>query len=212
MPLVAYALVSLANTKTFLGITDNTKDALLEMLINMATDYIQSQCNVNYFMATDYVIQELDGTGTDQLVLPNHPAWDLTSLQERTGSGITDWRTIPSDEYTLDGDNGIITWTSQFTGFDEGLNDENALSDPIFQKVKRKYRATYTAGYNTIPYDLQYACMSLVGQMLNTKSASGIVSESLGDHSITYSDAIKASKDGIIEDIITRYRNIPLAD
>ena len=39
MDLTAYALVSLDNTKTFLGINDNSKDDLLKMLINMATDY-----------------------------------------------------------------------------------------------------------------------------------------------------------------------------
>lgn len=212
MPLVSYALVTLADTKTFLGITDNTKDSLLEMLINMATDYIQKQCNIEYFKAFTYTIDEFDGSGTDQVRLPHFPAWDMTLLQERTGSGVTDWQDIPSTDYWLDGDSGVITRVGVFSGFEDGLHDEHELTEFIFQKGKKNYRATYDAGYNTIPYDLQYACMSLVGQMLNTKSATGVVSESLGDHSVTYSDVINnATKNGIIEDILSKYRDIPLA-
>lgn len=213
MDLVSYALVTLDNTKTFLGITNNEKNELLKMLINMSTDYIESQTG-RRFVSTTHTQEEYDGTGTYELNLKAFPIITFTSLEVNNAADNSDnWSTIDSSNYWVDSVTGIITKTSGFTEVTDA-RDEETLSDTLFLRGKNRYRATYTSGYSTIPYDLQYACMSLVGQYLNTRAGSGIKSESLGDHSITYQDITELNSGmggGIIEDIIQKYRDIPLA-
>jgi len=214
MDLLAYALVTLDNTKTFLGISDHTKDDKIKLLINMATDYIESQTGRRY-VSTVHTSEEYDGTGTQQIQLKAFPVITFTSLEVNNASDNSEsWSTISSSDYWVDTDTGIITRTSSFLDFDDSEDGEETLSETIFQRGKNKYRATYTSGYSSIPYDLQFACMTLVGQFLNTGAGSGIKSESLGDHSITYQDVTELTsgmKGGIVEDILQKYRDIPLA-
>lgn len=214
MPLVSYALVTLADTKTFLGIGNSTKDAVLEMLINVSTDYIQTQTG-GFFKNTEYTAEEYDGTGTDQLTLKHFPVTAFTKLEVNNATDNTEsWSEISESDYWVDTDTGIITKTTGFRDFDEGNEDDEALSQTVFYKGKNRYRATYTAGYTTIPYDIQFACMSIVGQMFSSQAGQAIKSESLGDHSITYQDALSVKGDGksIISDILSKYRDIPLAN
>ena len=217
MPLVSYALVTLDNTKTFLGITDNSKNALLELLINMATDYIETQTG-RRFTSSVNTYEKHDGTGTNQLKLNNFPIITPPAVILEVNSAVdntSDWATISADDYFIDTATGIITRTSSFLDFETTGDNDEILSEIRFSCGKDKYRATYTSGFATVPYDLQYACMTLVGQFYNTKAGSGIKSESLGDHSITYQDITELTsgmKGGILEDILTKYRDIPLAN
>lgn len=217
MNLVAYALVSLDDTKTFLGITDNSKDEVLKLMINMATDYIETQTGRRFTSAVN-TYEKHDGTGTNQIKLNNFPIITPPAviLQVNNATDNTsDWATISSDDYFVDTATGIITRTSSFLDFETVGDNDEVLSEVRFSHGKDKYRATYTSGYATVPYDLQYACMSIVGQLNNTKAGSGIKSESLGDHSITYQDITELTggfKGGILEDILSKYRDIPLAN
>jgi len=215
MELVSYALVNLDNTKTFLGISDNSKDELLKLLINVSTDYIESQTGRRF--AEKVNTNELyDGTGTEQLNLKSFPVLTFTKLEYNSSNNNTsNWQEINATDYWVDNDTGIITKLGRFTDFDDGLHTKEELSETIFYKGKSKYRATYTSGYNVVPYDIQFACMQIVGLMMNSRTGSGIKSESLGDHSITYQDVSEitgSNNGGIIEDIITKYRDIPLAN
>lgn len=214
MNLVAYALVTLDDTKTFLGITNNTQDEKLKMLINMATDYIESQTG-RRFVSTVHTNEEFDGSGTFNLTL-NHPIVSFTQLQVNSNFDNSDnWQTVDSSEYWIDNETGIITKISSFSDFDEENENGEALSDLGFQRGKNKYRATYTSGYSTVPYDLQFACMTIVGNLLNSGATGGAIkSESLGDHSVTYQDINQSTggmSGGILEDVLSKYRDIPLA-
>lgn len=214
MPLVSYALVTLADTKTFLGISDSSKDAVLEMLINIATDYIQTQTGV-FFKSATYSLEEYDGTGTDQIQLRHFPVTAFTKLEVNNATDNTEaWSEISTTDYWVDTDTGIITKTTQFRDFDEGNEDDESLSQTLFFKGKNRYRATYTAGFTNIPYDIQFACMSIAGQMLSSQSGQAIKSESLGDHSITYQDvlSVKGNGSSVVSDILSKYRDIPLAN
>ncbi len=211
MPLVAYSLVTLANTKTFLGILNNEKDAVLEMLINMATDYIESQTG-RRFVSTVHTQEEYDGTGTYELSLKAFPIITFTKLEFNNASDNSDdWEDVDAEDYWVDTDTGIVTMITNFDEMSESLNNDDELSKNVFFRGKNRYRVTYTSGYSTVPYDLQYACMSLVGQLLTMKSATGIKSESLGDHSVTFQDVTDLGSQSMFSDIINKYRDIPLA-
>lgn len=190
MPLVSYALATLGNAKTFLGITNSDKDEVLEMLINQATDYLETKCG-RRFASTTYTEQEYDGNGTVELKLQQFPVITFTTLQKnRATDNSDDWETVDTDDYWVENETGIITKTSKF------------------YKGKFNYRATYTAGYATIPYDLQYACLTIVSETLNRRSAMGIKAESLGDHSITFESLYQSN--AVLKDIVSNYRDIPL--
>src|SRR3990167_3307579 len=127
--LVSYALVTLDNTKTFLGIADHTKDALLEMLINMATDYVESQTG-RRFVSTVHTQEEFDGTGTHQLNLKAFPIITFSLLEVNSAADNSDdWSTVNASEYCVDLETGIISKTSTFTDNDEANDDEDSLSD-----------------------------------------------------------------------------------
>jgi len=214
MNLVAYALVTLEDTKVFLSIDNNSKDDLLKMLINMATDYIESQTG-RRFTSDVHTNETYDGSGSHQIQLTGFPVVSFTKLEVNNASGnVDDWKTVNTSDYWVDNETGVVTKMSDFADFTEGTEDESDLSQVIFNRGKNRYRATYTSGHATVPYDLQFAAMTLVGQMYNTKGGSGIKSESLGDHSITYQDITEVTSGGggILEDVLSKYRDVPLAN
>ena len=216
MELVTYALVSLDNTKTFLNVSNNTQDEKIKMLINMATDYIESQTG-RRFTSTVHTNETFDGTGTRQLNLKSFPLVSFTKLEiNNTANNSDSWTTIDSDNYWVDLETGIVTKTSSFTDFSD-TGDEEVLSDTPFQRGKSKYRSTYTSGYSIVPYDLQFATMTIVGQLMASSAGGGgsIKSESLGDHSVTYQDITEINgggNGGILEDVLSKYRDIPLVN
>lgn len=204
MDLLSYALVTLADTKQFLGIDNNEQDDTIKLLINMATDYIEKKTN-RRFKSTVYTDEEYDGTGKFELKLKQFPVITFTQLQKNNATDNTDsWETINATDYWVDLETGIITRTSEFLDWED--NEEVGLAESVFSLGKNKYRITYTVGYATIPSDLQYACMAFVSQVLNNRKAGGIKSESLGDHSIVFEEIYQ--KDSIVKQILDNYKDI----
>jgi len=180
-------LVSLANTKTFLGITNNEKDDVLNILIAAMSDFIEGYCS-RTFASTVYTDEEYDGNAAYEMRLKNFPVITFTSLEKNNKwNNNDDWEDVDTEDYWVDLDTGIVTKTT------------------VFNKGKQNYRANYTAGYATIPNDLQYACMVMVSEALARKDNTGLKSESLGDHSVTYMDIIE--QNGVVKDILNGYRD-----
>ena len=67
MTLLDYALVSLEDVKSFLGITTTTHDTLLTMIINMVTEQIETRCD-RRFDDTEYEDQVYSGIGVKTLI------------------------------------------------------------------------------------------------------------------------------------------------
>lgn len=203
MNLVSYALTTLNDVKTFLGISSTAHDEVLKFLINQATDYIETFTGRRY-TSTTYTQEEYDGTGTSELRLKHFPVVTFTLLEvNRATDNSDDWATIDAEDYWVNSENGIVTLQSGFLDYDEV--NETGLSPNIFQKSKNKYRATYTAGYTTVPYDLQYACCMIVSETFNVRKAAGIQSESLGDHSVTFGNLLEKST--TLKNILSGYKD-----
>lgn len=172
MALVSYALTSLDNLKEVLGVTDNAQDALLTNLINRATDTIESYCG-RRFASTAYTDEEYDGTGTRYINAKQYPITALTAYEHNSGaSGTTDWNTLQNDYIKY---------------IDDGQGPGQFLYDQGFIRGIRNYRFTYTAGYTTIPYDLEQACLDLCTWFYNSRKNMGLQSETLGEYSYTKS-------------------------
>lgn len=190
MDLVPHALVSLQDTKVFLGATSLSDDQI-KLYINMATDMIESATG-RRFKSTVYTDQVINGNGEKEVLLPQYPVTAFVSLGKNGAHDNTpDWEVVDAEEYWREDAYGKIIGQSRFSS---GTGN---------------YRATYTAGYLEIPYDLQFACMKIVQFFSYDFKASGIVSERLGDHQVTFakgSEAGSFENDPVIKKVIDKYR------
>ena len=184
MDLLSYAIVQLNDAKSFLGY--NGSDDNMKFLINSVTDYIEGSCN-RRFKETTYTNEVYNGNNSCELVLKQCPVTAFSKLEENNSMGNSnDWNTIDSEDYWFDTVSGIVTLNRRF------------------YKGNQNYRATYSAGYSTIPYDLQFLAMSLIKEFLTVKSSGGIKQESLGDHSITFESILQSNP--ALKDILNGYR------
>jgi len=194
-----WALTSVADVKESLGITDTSQDNLIRRKINQATDMIESYCGKNngqHFASTAYV-EDYDGTGTNQLILKNRPVISFTSLAQRsTTENISDFDTVNSSDYFVDTTAGVVDCV-----FTLSLN-------------WNIYRATYTAGFATIPSDLAEACVMLTSALVeNASTGAAVKRKTQGPKSIEYYDSVQGESlitQLGIDDMLQRYTDIPI--
>ncbi len=196
-------LVSIADAKTYLGISDNSKDALLTLLITAVGKSIETYCG-RTFASTVFTNEEYDGGGTKELRLKNYPVTTFTKLERnKAEDNSDDWEEIDSEDYWVDLNSGIITRSSGFLDFEP--TEEEGLSSDSYFWGKSKYRATYTAGFATVPTDIQLAVLISVADLYSRGKAPNVKSESLGDHSITFADSSSINNKNV-KAILDMYR------
>jgi hypothetical protein len=139
MPLAANALTSLAAVKEYLQIdsTDTSQNSLLDFLINSASMAIESYCR-RKIKDVSYADEEYDGSGTRNLNLRQFPVSSITSIK-------IDDVALDISEYKFKKSSGIV-------------NRLKALWPKEFQNIK----VSYTAGYSSVPADIELACKHLV--------------------------------------------------
>lgn len=190
MDLVSYALATLSDTKLFLG-TTSLSDDQIKMYINFGTDLIESLTG-RRLKSTSYVDQVFDGNGEKEVLLPQYPVTAFVSLGKNgaiNNSG--SWETLDEESYWRIDNEGRLVGIERFT-----CGNGN-------------YRASYTAGYTTIPYDLQFACMRVVQLFWYQSKSGGISSERLGDHQVTFDKGVSSGdieSDPLIAKVISKYR------
>lgn len=222
----AQALTSLANFKTALNVTVSTDDTKIEQIINRTTAWIEGKTNRflkarNYngagiaFTTTvtseDYLFfdgncESRNDRGYGVLYLPQFPIVKasvasalpvaLAFLTSRgigaDGAGDT-WDTSSLAEgrdFVVDYTNGIIT-----------------LTGGLFATGLKNYRLTCTAGYVTIPDDLEQLCIELGKSIYKNDRA--VTSESIGTWSRSFSEALKKS-DPFVQDTLGKYSRFAL--
>jgi hypothetical protein len=195
--LLDYALTTVADVKETLGIAsgDTSKDNLIIRKINLATEMIEGYTG-RRFKLTTYTNEEYNATNTDELVLLQRPVVSIDSLDYRNSSYNTDdWSTADTQTYFFDSNAGIVEGTFSFGGHWNTV------------------RITYTAGYSTIPSDIQEAATSLASFLVQNPNTSTTIRRKVqGPTSIEYYNSMSQS---IIEslgldDILNRYSNYPL--
>jgi hypothetical protein len=195
----SYALTTVADVKESLGITGSSQDNLIIRKINQATDMIEAFCGKNnnqHFASTSYA-EEYDGTGTNQLILRNRPVISFTSLEQRsTTENINDFDTINTEDYFVDSGAGVVECIFTLS-----------LSFNM-------YRATYTAGFITIPSDLAEACVMLASALVeNASTGAAVKKKTQGPKSIEYYESVQGESlitQLGIDDMLARYTDIPI--
>lgn len=150
-------LVTLAQLKTQLDRSSlgSGDDTTLQQLLNNAHRFVYSYLGERFLKATGTShVYYLDGSGSSYLPLPQYPAVAVASVIEgyvsEAPSTFTTVRTIPTTEYYVDLDNGMIV--SRYGAWSGGRDT---------------YKVTWTSGYTTTPEDIAEAIAQWIGVKLS---------------------------------------------
>lgn len=162
---VSTRLTTVANVKTYMGITDATDDAIIDVLIDRVSDWIENYCN-RVFTSASY--NELyDGNNRESLVVKNAP--------------VTAFATLEID--------GLAVATGDYFWYDYG---EVILEKSRFGTKRQSVHCVYTAGYAVVPNEIEDAAIKLVAMSFYGKGKDrlGISSKTLGrEGSVTYTSS-----------------------
>lgn len=159
------SLVTLADVKDWLGITDTASDARLTRLITAASAAVENY--VNYPFLTGSRTEVRDGQGMDRMMLQNWPVTAVASLSIG-GTAVTAATTPTGTGFRFD---------------DTMLYLNGYLFTAGFQNVQ----ISYTSGYATLPDDVTQAVILTVQDMVGPQgrdmqiqsySVPGVYSES----------------------------------
>jgi hypothetical protein len=197
--LLSYALTTVSDVKESLGIASSVTsyNNLITRKINQATEAIEGYCG-RRFASTVYTQQEYDAPNSAQLVLKQRPVITFSVLEQRDSTlNENSWDTVDAAYYFTDLSAGVVDLNFSATG---GWN---------------RYRTTYTAGYATIPSDLQEACATLAAYYVNNADGqANLRSKKEGSRSLDYYESQKTSRDLFaalgIDATLDRYANYPL--
>jgi hypothetical protein len=134
-------LVSLDDLKAELGITNNDKDDLLGDLLDQTSAAIESYLGRRLPVETVTEVMR-----DDEIPYDDQPVWLRRYPVSSITSIVADGETLQVSEYDFDGDDGSV-WHV------DGDGDADAWG------AIRKLTITYTAGYSTIPADIQRATL-----------------------------------------------------
>lgn len=180
-------LTTLANAKQWLGITSPDSDSLLERLISAASDYIQTWLNRDIALAS--YVSRRDGTGGTRLMLRNYPVVAMSSV-------VVDGQSVP---FSTDGIRpGYI------------FNDTSVMLVGNGYRFNRGYSnvlISYTAGFSSIPTEIEQAAIELISLRYKEKDRIGIISKGLAGETISYTQ--KDFTDSI-ENALKNYKKVIL--
>lgn len=158
-------------------------DALINLLISEVSDEYQAWLG-RTFVEQTYTVY-LDGTGRASLVLPAGPLVSITSLSEVDyaddgAGGVTETlTTVPRSSYVLSGHRSS-------PGF-RGLGRIDLIDcEATFTPGAKNYKAVFVAGFATVPEGIVGLATEDVVFRLMTRDTGHLLSQSLGDGSISY--------------------------
>jgi hypothetical protein len=117
----------------------------------------------------------LDGPGGRALRLPVYPIQSVTSIHDAEDRLYSSADLIPSGDYTVYGDEGIVYLD------DDGTTD-------AWSKVKRGIKVVAVLGWATIPDSIVHACCLQVAHWYNARDHIGRTNISQGGGSIAVRD------------------------
>lgn len=145
------SLVTLANYKAYLKITDTAQDTNLGVIQNAVEKRVKEFLHRD-LESTTYASEIFDGNGLNTLPLRQVPVTAVTTIQYYEGLDSTNTETWTTLALGTDYERKIIPTAA----------DCVILDGYTFVLGLQNYKITYTAGYSTIPYDIEMACKELL--------------------------------------------------
>jgi len=187
-----FALCSLESVKRQLNITDTSHDDLLTELINRATARIEGWTLRKLKQRS--LTEIYDGPGTAFLRLREFPIVGQPAVYIDANRQFPESSRLRDSDFLIFRESGLLAFV--------GANRLIATWPKGLQNTK----VVYTAGYDPVPDDLQYACIELVcgGFFRARQGAQGIISESAGGYSVSWIDGLPKE----VVEILKRYRRV----
>lgn len=158
-------LATLADLKTYLGITTAAVDTELTRLLNMASQVAEQ--HVERTLSSGARTERRSGKGGNVLYLKNYPITAVSLL------------TIDGTTYTAsDGT------TTGYLINDDGMS--LTLIGACFNVGVKNIVVNYTAGYTTIPDDVQHSVIEIAAQAYREKDWIGFSAKTLAGESVTF--------------------------
>lgn len=157
-------LTSIANLRSWLQLSGTSDDALLERLISAASAFIRSFISRD-IISTAYA-DTLDGKDTAQILFPNYP---VTAVASVTIDGVSiPLRTDPS------GVGYVFSKTAlSLVGYRFCRGFQNVV-------------VQYTAGFVSVPLDIEQACLELIGLKYKGRDRIGQQSKIIGGETVSF--------------------------
>lgn len=143
-------LVTLAEYKTYAGISSPNEDTKISDIIPKASALIKSICRRTFVDYVDDMKVEVFASGADKVYVGEFPIINIDSVEYSDDYGATYTTLTEYTDYVVSKEDGVI----HFLGWESVLAQLNA------------YRITYTGGYEELPEDLKMACLNLVNYYL----------------------------------------------
>lgn len=178
------AIATAAQVRDYIrGLTGTAEDTTLDTLIARCDSVFASYLGFGPPWPTsgDPTIEDtsytlvLDGPGGIDLRLPVYPVQSITSIYDSADRLYGSEDLIPSADYTVYGDEGIVT-----------LDADGSTGG--WSKIKRGIKVTAVLGWATIPDSIVHACGMQVAHWYNARDHIGRTNISQGGGSITARD------------------------
>lgn len=157
-------LTSLANVKQWLGVSAATDDTLLTRMVSGVSAWIQEW--IGRTIASTVYTETLNGNGKNVLFLLNYPVTAVASV-------LVDNVAIPARPAI--GQAGY--------SFDK---DAIYLDGYAFSPGRQNVVIQYTAGFASVPADLEQAAIELCALRYKDKDRIGVSSKSIGPEHVTF--------------------------
>lgn len=179
-------LTSVADIKTYGGITGSGDDTLLGVLLDAAEQAIRDYCNRPDGWTQDAFTELVDGAGVNTFTVTNVPVASSPAPVVKVYYTTTSSDTITATLYRFDPATGEFRYISgNAIGFEYGYDDD-AYHRPAWPEGFQNIEVAYTGGYATIPAALTQAAKDATLWLYwNRKGNKEMQSESIGAYSYT---------------------------
>lgn len=176
-------LSTLANVKQWLNLTSSGDDALLTRLLTSVSNFIQSWLG-RQLLSASYT-ELLDGQGGRAIILGNYPVTAVASLYI---GGVS----IPASSGVSASGYVVTPYGVTLRGY-------------FFTRNLSNVTITYTAGFASLPVEIEQACLELIALRYAGRLRPGVSSKAVGGETVSYTDQ---GLTDAIETTLQQYRKV----
>lgn len=197
----ATELVALADLKTYLGITSSGQDAKLSAVKTDIEDAVKKYCGRDLLVPSTPYTEYYAGDGSQRLIVDQRPVVSVSSIYIDPSCLFESGSLVPN----LNSGSPAELISSQ-RQLDSGIIE---LFSYAFLRGRRSVKITYSAGYATVPSDLQRAVKLICAKAWKVQELQmiGQISQQVGDKTVTYEPDAWPKE---AAEILGRYRRIGL--